>query len=175
MHRCAIGKTLAHIVLQLYYMKTVLGVDPGLSGAFVLMEDNELLEYSLMPLENKEISFKGVLQILHDYQPDHIYLERAVSFGMGTKSAFNYGRGFAAIEIAIGLSGIPVTYIEPSKWTKIMHEGVSADIKPKIRSVIAFERLFAHLSERIPKSKTGKYHEGVLDALLIAGYGIRKS
>lgn len=152
----------------------ILGIDPGLSGAFATVQNGKIFDLNLMPLINKEIDFKGIGIILSFVKPDHVFLERAIPFAMGSKSAFNYGRGFAAVELAIGLSGIPVTYVEPGKWTKEMHEGISADMKPKAKSLIALGRLYPEWLPQVPKSRTGKLHEGVVDALLIAGYGQRK-
>lgn len=155
--------------------KIICGIDPGKQGALVLMEDNKLLNFQLMPLNAAcEPCFNGVRTILKDFNPDHIFLERAVAFGMGTTSAFNYGRGFSTLEIAILMSGKPVTYIEPAKWSREMHEGIDKNLKSKQKSLLAFERLFPHLKERVPKNKNGKIHEGVLDALLIAAYGVRR-
>lgn len=155
--------------------KIVCGIDPGKKGAIILMEGQALLRFEPMPINAlSEPCFHKVRTILNEWLPDHIFLERAVPMAMGSKHAFNYGRGFAALEIAIQLEGFPVTYVEPAKWTKEIHEGISSDLKAKAKSVIAFERLFPHLKDQISKSKTGKYHEGILDALLIAAYGIRK-
>lgn len=153
----------------------ILAIDPGQNGAFVLF-DGEKFDFRLMPiLVNKDIDFEGVQKILMSPGVDkaHVFLERAMPMAQGARHAFNYGRGFAALEIAIKLANLPVTYVEPAKWSKIMHEGISADLKPKAKSIIAVQRLFPQFIEKIPKTKTLKYHEGVIDALLIAGYGLR--
>jgi len=153
----------------------VCAIDPGKTGAMVLMKDHELLRFEVMPLNSSsEPCFNRVRTILKEWMPDHIFLERAIPMAMGSKHAFVYGRGFAALEIAIQIEGFPVTYVEPSKWTKEIHEGISADLKAKAKSVIAFERLFPHLGDVVPKNTKGRFHEGVLDAILIAAYGIRK-
>ena len=68
-----------------------------------------------------------------------------------------------------------MTYLEPSKWAKVMHEGISKDLKPKAKSTIAVERLFKKFHGSLPRNKNGKIHEGVMDALLIAGYAERIS
>jgi hypothetical protein len=36
-------------------------------------------------------------------------------------SGLNYGRGFGVLEAIVSLSGLPVSYIEPAKWSKVMH------------------------------------------------------
>lgn len=155
----------------------ILAIDPGQAGAIVFLESAKM-NFHLMPLKNdgtKDIDFKAVRDILEKYPGARVLLERAHPGAMGVTGAFNYGRGFAALEIAIALSGLPVTYIEPAKWCKVMHEGIEKDLKPKAKSVIAVQRLFPALLDQIPKNKNGKMHEGVMDALLIAGYGLRIS
>ena len=159
----------------------VLGIDPGLAGAFVVFDGKEFASYAMPIVENgkdKFVEFDGVHELLFnlsDVNTDlHVFLERAVSFGMGTKAAFNYGRGFAAVEIAIELLKMPVTYVEPGKWTKEMHAGISGDLKPKAKSLIAVKRLFPKLVGQLPKGKKGKLLDGPIDALLIAAYGLKK-
>ncbi len=157
--------------------KTVIGIDPGLGGAFVLLGP-DIFEARIMPVKNKnEIDYEDVAEILGDwiFKADHIFLERAVAFRMGTTAAFNYGRGFAALEIASMDSGIPVTYVEPRKWTKMIHAGIKADLKPKMKSLIALDRLHANLRGKILCNRNGKLHDGIVDALLIASFGLRQS
>ena len=153
----------------------IIGIDPGQSGAFVFLRETGDMASLVMPLnESKEIDFERVREILKPHINATIYLERAIPMAMGSKHAFNYGRGFAALEIAIRLSGLAVVYVEPTKWAKVMHEGISSDLKPKAKSLIAVKRLFPALVGSIPASKTGKLHEGIIDALLIAGFGLRE-
>ncbi len=158
----------------------ILGIDPGLSGAFVLT-DGKSLRWWPMPVDSngkdRLVSFNEVLKILDvmkQHHAFHVALERALPMAMGSKHAFNYGRGFAALEIAIDLLKLPVTYVEPQKWAKEMHSGISVDLKPKAKSLIAAKRLFPHLVAVLPVGKQGKVNEGPLDALLIAAYGLRK-
>lgn len=154
--------------------KRILGIDPGLKGAFVLMSENEV-QFSPMPINPAgDIDFNRIQEILDRTNPSMIFLERAVSFGMGITGAFNYGRGFAALEIAIGLSGRAVTYIEPKKWAKVMHNGIDSNYKPKVKSEIAIQRLFPTLCDKLPKNSKGKIPDGFIDAVLIAGFGSRE-
>lgn len=150
----------------------VIGIDPGLTGAIVVIDDNEFRCID-MPVVEKEIDYDGICGVFLQYQGTQTFLERAIPFAMGAKSAFNYGRGFAALELAIRAMRMPVTYIEPAKWTKVMHAGIDSGLKPKFKSLIAIERQFPNIMEFIPKSSTGKLHDGVIDAILIAEYGKR--
>jgi|KBSSwiStaDraftv2_1062776.scaffolds.fasta_scaffold274839_3 hypothetical protein len=157
--------------------KTVIGIDPGKEGAFVLLSDKKF-ESKVMPLKTDGgVDFEAVRDIIEMWQfdADHIFLERAVAFRMGCTSAFNYGRGFAALEIACMLSGLPVTYVEPAKWTRVIHAGIKKDLKPKQKSLIALERLHKPIKKLVLTSRNGKLHEGIVDALLIASFGLRHS
>lgn len=150
----------------------IMGIDPGLRGAFVVLHKGKV-EAVAMPVEGGEISFPLVQETLTALRPTEIFLERAVAFGMGTKGAFSYGRGFAAIEIAIQLAKLRVTYVEPGKWTKEIFQGIDKRLKPKERGKLSLKRLFPELIGKLPSDKKGNVHEGVQDALLIAEYGRR--
>lgn len=156
-----------------------LGIDPGQQGGFVCLSDKGsprlTEEMPLISKTDKNIDFERVQKIL-SLIPDNtqIYLERALALAMGSTHAFNYGRGFAALEIAIKLRGLPVTYVHPSKWTRVIHEGTNAKFQPKDRSVVAFQRLFPKNWDLIPKSpRSKKPHMGILEAWLLAEFGRR--
>lgn len=157
--------------------KKVVAIDPGLSGAIVWY-DGKKLGFEVMPLivtgKEKEVDFLKVRKILKAHPGVMVFLERAMPMAMGSKHAFNYGRGFAALEIAILACKNPVVYVEPNKWVKEMHAGISSGLKPKVKSIKAIDRLFPHVKSSIPKNRNGKMHEGVVDGLLIAEYGRRK-
>lgn len=148
----------------------ICGIDPGLAGALVTLRGREF-NFIKMPLTDKDPDYHLVLNWLDLEGPDHIFLERAIPFAMGTKSAFNYGRGFMVLELAVRHSGRPVTYLEPAKWAKSIHEGVQSDLKAKAKSLIALKRLLPWALPKIPQSKNGKLDEGVVDALLITYFG----
>lgn len=162
----------------------VVGIDPGTHGAIVLT-DGKAIQHWKLPIKeqgkDKLIDFDALHAILHDeilekHGTVHVFIERAIPFALGSKSAFTYGRGFEALLIALGLLKFPFTMVEPGRWTKQMHEGISSDFKPKKKSAIAIERLYPHLVKSMPReTKNGKkLADGPVDALLIAGYGLRK-
>lgn len=161
----------------------IIGIDPGKNGAFVLLSaDRKVLKSMAMPLTSDEsVSWVGVKQFLTDcllLSPGcRVYLERAVSFGMGTKGAFNYGRSFATVELALIELCISYTFVEPRKWTKEIFQGIDQKLKPKVQADIAIRRIFPNEIEHIPTigKKEPKLHEGFVDAMLIAEYGRRQS
>lgn len=155
-----------------------LGIDPGQSGALVILDDGGVIKsLCVMPLgPDGQPSFSGIKGALDEakkFSPETL-LERAVSFGMGGLSAFNYGRGFAALEIALQELRMPYTLIEPRKWTKVMFQGIDSRLKPKEQALIAIDRLMPSEKSKIPVTpRSKKLHEGVIDATLIAEYGRR--
>lgn len=164
-------------------MKEILAIDPGLSGALVYMNSLGSFCFHEMPIHkiggNREIDFLGVRKILKHYEKTVslnmlVLLERAHPGAMGVVGAFNYGRGFAAIEIALDLTEFSYMLLEPAKWAKVMHAGIKKDYKPKAKSIIAVKRLYKKIKPHIPTNRNGKLHEGIVDALLMAGYGLRK-
>lgn len=162
----------------------VLGIDPGISGAFVITDGERYLRSYPMPIsimgKEKRILYNAVFDLLGEVIRRegqtclHVFLERAMPIAMGSKAAFNYGRGFETVVIAIEQHRQALTLIEPAKWTKEMHEGISADLKPKAKSLIAVQRLFPQLVGSLPQKMKGGLHDGPIDALLIAAYGLRK-
>lgn len=161
---------------------SVLAIDPGIGGAFVVTDGADFFKSYEMPLvvsgKEKAVDFDGVMDLLRRVREElggvHVFLERAVPMAMGSKGAFSYGRGFEALVIAVRLHEFPSTLVEPARWTKEMHEGISADLKPKARSLIAVKRLYPQLVRLLPRRPKGGLHDGPIDALLIAGYGLRK-
>lgn len=162
-----------------FYRKRVIGIDPGLKGSIVLTDGADEIEIWEIPhtLE-KRVHYFGLtiqLEALFERTSAHVFLERAIPMAMGSKGAFSYGRNFEAIVLAIENARMPVTYVEPSKWTREMHEGISSDLKPKAKSLIAAERLYPELFSQLPRKPKGGLQDGPVDALLIAGYGLRHS
>lgn len=157
----------------------VLAVDPGVTGAFVMTDGCRTLWFQAMPTESngkdRWPSFRGIRKLLRTLSPmpEHVFVERAVPFAMGVKGAFNYGRGFEAVLNALEDTGLPITLVEPARWTKAMHAGVAGELRPKAKSVIAAGRLYPGLFQMLPRDKKGWPDPGVLDALLIAGFGLR--
>lgn len=155
--------------------KIVLGIDPGLSGAIVLFGGG-VFDYIVMPIKNKnEVNATLIKNFIESHQHliDCVFLERPLAFNMPARAALNYGRGFGAIEAVVELSGLPVIYVEPKKWTKIIHQGINSKLEAKEKSLVALNRLHPKIKPLIPANRNGKLHDGVVDALLIADYGVR--
>jgi len=157
----------------------ILGIDPGQKGAFLLLSGSgKIVDMSVMPLgpdgQPDYLGIKNILKEMKKAEPN-VYLERAVAMAMGSTHALTYGMGFAALKIALLELGLSYTMVEPGKWQSLIFQGIDKRFKPKVRALIAVDRLFPDEKGKIPVSPKAKnLHEGIVDALLIAEYGRRQ-
>lgn len=151
-------------------MKSILGIDPGLSGALAIYDGEELLVFDIPTFEitkngkvKKRIDLMGLLNILRSQKVDHCYLEKVNAMpGQGVTSMFSMGRTFGHIEMALAACDVPVTEVTPQKWKKIM--GCTAD---KDSSRLRASQMLPLFSQNWDKKK----HADRAEAALIALYG----
>lgn len=148
----------------------IVGIDPGQKGALVFL-DGDTIELHQMPDNAGDIV--NILSSLSSN--DHIFLEKAQAMSIGgvkqgVSSMFNYGVGFGTLLGIIAALKIPHTLVHPKTWCKEMHQGTSEG-DAKQRSLEAARRLYPQVNLIRPRCR--KPDEGFIDALLIAGYGLR--
>ena len=116
-------------------MKTILGIDPGSSGALSFYDGNELLIFDMPFFEikkgktvRKKIDFVELVKIIGNNKPDHAYLENvSAQFGNGAAAAFSFGWACACVENAILSSFVPFTLVTPQAWKKAMQVPADKD------------------------------------------------
>lgn len=132
---------------------TILGIDPGVSGAVMLLTAGRVRLVGDMPTVDvrgrKWIDPAGVVRIVRAAgQIDMAVVEHVQGVQQaGATSAFSFGRGFGLLEGVLAGLGVPVTLVRPQVWTKAL--GVSRD---KGSHRLAAGRLWpaaAHLFERV--------------------------
>ena len=111
---------------------TILGIDPGVSGALALLSGGELHVHDMPVVEirgKRVIDAARVAEIVRvgfPYQPNMVVLEHVQGVqGSGATSAFSFGRGFGLVEGVVTALGFPLTLVRPQSWTKAL--GVSRD------------------------------------------------
>ena len=137
------------------------GIDNGSSGGIaVLTQDGGVWRADPMPPTDPEILelLTAVRAMIYKIGDCHAVLEHAQAFpGMGVSGAFNYGRGYGAMQMALLACGIPYDVVTPTKWQSKL--GCLSGGKKTITKARA-EKLFPQL----------KITHAVADALLIAEY-----
>lgn len=130
-------------------MFTVIGCDPGRTGAFAFLSmSGELLDVQDMPIgevvvsgkARKKISAPAVGAILRNalerfggaIDGAHFFMEELIAMPSvnrktgvrdvkpGTQSMMSFGRGGGINEGACGMAGIPVTIVAPAAWKAAM-------------------------------------------------------
>lgn len=165
--------------------KNIIGIDPGFKGGIVLLNsEGELLEKWVMPIigsdrnkAKREIDFselRTIFQQLSELKGScHCFIEKVHAMPkQGVSSMFKMGLACGAIEAMVAAFNIPYSKITPQSWNKAMHEGLNKEIKTKDRSLIVYKRAYSGV-DLFNGPRSGKPHEGVLDALLIAEHGRR--
>ena len=147
----------------------ILGCDPGVSGALVLIDHvKDTCDVIDMPINKID----GKSRINHHALGNHIALldiDLAVvewvsaSPQMGVVSAFNFGQSFASIVQALASAIVPYELVAPNVWTRAM--GVKAKEPDSSRQRAS--QLMPQFSQHWPN----KGHHGRSDAALLSLYG----
>ena len=101
----------------------VLGIDPGASGAIVLLEDGQPIEWTAMPTYKVGTATRVNAAALYDFIASccatHVYIEQVHAMpGQGVTSMFNFGHSCGTVMGVIGAMGLPSTLVTPQAWKK---------------------------------------------------------
>ena len=166
-------------------MKYFLGVDPGLEGAFVILnESSQIVEKIGMPLIGNEYNKTEMKEILLGREYVHIGLENPQHmFGGSKKSAVSLAGCVRLIEGMLFALELSHTLVRPKEWQKEMWKHikiqykVSTSGKTKVVDTKATSSLSViniwpkedfYLTNKGNKSKN--MNDGLVDAVLICEY-----
>ena len=107
----------------------IIGIDPGLSGAIAVLEDNKVLGIYDMPVmaegkkSKRQLNSAQLVSIIkqNTYSNDEIAIvvEQVNAMpGQGVTSMFNFGQTFGAIKGVCAALKLPIFFVRPSKWKK---------------------------------------------------------
>lgn len=147
----------------------ILGIDPGINGAFALVIANTVGVVDMPTIEvrgKRRPSAHGIVDLIVRTGPVDLVIVEDVQGvqGSGATSAFNFGRGAGVIEGVLAALERPVRYVTPQAWTKDL--GVTRD-KGAHREMAS--RLFPGAADLFARVKD----DGRADAALLAYWGSR--
>lgn len=105
-------------------MTAVLGIDPGCSGALVLItEQGGYIDHLAMPTikvgTKSRVNGAAVAAWVRQYGITHAYLEKVGAMpGQGTASMFTFGHAAGVAEGILQGLNIPYTLVTPQAWKK---------------------------------------------------------
>lgn len=146
----------------------ILGIDPGIRGAFALAEKSGVVMCEVMPESTEEI-----ISLIQNWEPTHVYIEKAQAMPkQGVSSVFSYGTGFGILIGIVKTLKLPMRLVPSREWTKSIHLGTSSGTA-KERSKEAALNLFPNINFLAsPRSK--KLHDGLIDACCLAEFARRE-
>lgn len=152
----------------------ILGIDPGLSGGICLLNQRDRSVYNLSTMPDSIYSF---WQFLESEKADihHCYLEKAQAMPkQGVSSMFNYGKHFGELIGVLTALAVPFTLVTPHTWQRSIHAGTDGHLTAKERTLQAAVRLYPSQTF-LASPRCRKVDFGLVDALMIAEYGLRVS
>ncbi|MFW4884437.1 hypothetical protein ACOAOW_11510 [Pseudomonas aeruginosa] len=150
----------------------IIGIDPGCTGAIVVLQDDFSYVASLaMPTTKigtkSRVNGAAIAAFLLDEvssKPAHAYLEKVGAMpGQGVSSMFTFGHAAGVVEGILQGLGIPYTLVTPQSWKK--RAGLIGSDKDAARSRAI--QLYPTLRELDTKCRG----QAIADAILIARHG----
>lgn len=156
----------------------ICGIDPGIKGGIVFLNEKaKILEKSVMPPDATSLYnyLKQAFAYLKFQSDDiRVYLEKAQAFrGNGAQTVFNYGTHYGEIRGVLNSLENDYILIPPQTWTRVLHTEFKHLATAKEKSLKACSKYFP-IREFIATPRSVKPHEGLIDAALIAYYGLLK-
>ncbi|MBB3832531.1 crossover junction endodeoxyribonuclease RuvC [Xanthomonas arboricola] len=152
-------------------MSYVIGIDPGCSGAVVVLQSAAQplpVEWIRMPTlkvgQSTRVDAAAVSRFLQDFDSGHVFIEQVHAMPkQGVSSVYTFGHAAGVVEGVAAAMMLPVTLVTPQAWKK--RAGLIGSEKDAARSrAIQLWPRWADLG----KKAAG---QAFADAALIARYG----
>ena len=151
----------------------IVGIDPGLSGAIAILEDNKIKELFDMPVMpdgkknkrqlNSALLVKLIKDNIKNLEDTIMVVEQVNAMpGQGVTSMFNFGQTFGAIKGICAALGLPIFFVRPAKWKKHFELINSSKDASRTKAI----EMYPSISEQLSKKKDVNKS----DAILIARY-----
>lgn len=151
-------------------MSYLIGIDPGASGAVVVMDKTfALIEWGLMPTvkigTQTRVNAAALASMLREFDAGHAFMEQVGAMpGQGTASMFSFGHAAGTASGVLGALEITTTMVTPQSWKK--RAGLSGTDKDAARSRAI--QLWPDWRALDAKGKG----QALADAALIARFGV---
>ena len=153
----------------------IIGIDPGLSGAIAILENNKVLNVFDIPVmsegkkNKKQLNSAQLVNILKENtkisEDVAVVVEQVNAMpGQGVTSMFNFGQTFGAIKGVCAALSLPIFFVRPSKWKKHFELINSAKDASRTKVIEMYPSLSNQLTKKRDVNKS--------DAILIARFYI---
>ena len=147
----------------------MIGIDPGLSGAIAILENNKVLNIFDMPVmsegkkNKRQLNSAQLVSLLKDNMEHNeeivVVVEQVNAMpGQGVTSMFNFGQTFGAIKGVCAALELPIFFVRPSKWKK--HFELINSSKDASRTKVI--EMYPILSNQLAKKKDVNKSDAIL-------------
>ena len=149
----------------------IIGIDPGLSGAIAILENNKVLNIFEIPVmsegkkNKRQLNSAQLVKLLRDNivknEEVSVVVEQVNAMpGQGVTSMFNFGQTFGAIKGICAALKLPIFFVRPSKWKK--HFELINSSKDSSRTKVI--EMYPNLSNKLAKKKDVNKSDAILIA-----------
>ena len=150
-----------------------IGIDPGISGAIVILKDKKVFKMFDMPVmaegkkNKRQINSAQLVNIIQEsiegYEEIAVVVEQVNAMpGQGVTSMFNFGQTFGAIKGVCAALKLPIYFVRPSKWKKYFELINSSKDSSRTKAIEMYPKLSNQLAKKKDVNKS--------DAILIARF-----
>ena len=151
----------------------IIGIDPGLSGAIAILENNKVLSIFEIPVmsegkkNKRQLNSALLVRLIKDNILDAeevvVVVEQVNAMpGQGVTSMFNFGQTFGAIKGICASLELPIFFVRPSKWKKHFELINSSKDSSRTKAIEMYPLLSGDLAKKKDVNKS--------DAILIARF-----
>ena len=151
----------------------IIGIDPGLSGAIAVLEDNKIKDLFDMPVmtegkkNKRQLNSAQLVKLLTENikinEDIAIVVEQVNAMpGQGVTSMFNFCQTFGAIKGICAALSLPIFFVRPAKWKKYFGLINSEKDASRTKAIEMFPYFSSQLSKKKDSNKA--------DAILIANF-----
>ena len=160
----------------------IIGIDPGLSGAIAVLENNKVLNMFDMPVMSEGKKNKRQLNsaLLVALIKENVENSKEVSVvveqvnampGQGVTSMFNFGQTFGAIKGICAALELPIFFVRPSKWKKHFELINSSKDSSRTKAI----EMYPKLSNQLAKKKDVNKFDPILISIFFSEIKITKA
>ena len=151
----------------------IIGIDPGLSGAIAVLDNNKVLKIYDMPVmaegkkNKRQLNSAQLVNIIKENienrEEINVVVEQVNAMpGQGVTSMFNFGQTFGAIKGISAALNLPIYFVRPSKWKKHFDLINSSKDASRTKAIEMYPSMAENLSKKKDVNKS--------DAILIARF-----
>ncbi len=151
----------------------IIGIDPGLSGAIAILENNKVLNIFDIPVmsegkkNKRQLNSALLASLLRENITNNdevaVVVEQVNAMpGQGVTSMFNFGQTFGAIKGICATLDLPIFFVRPSKWKKHFELINSSKDSSRTKAIEMYPKLSDQLAKKKDVNKS--------DAILIARF-----